>query len=314
MLLFLVNPTMKDLFRVLHRIKGKKEGLEVLFLDGGNDYASGGLVIRRSGYFSLLRAGKKTLKDLILEGAFREYSFSRVIRRAFFVPKLRGDMLYYAYLSRGWGEEVYVEGIEEFEAKARELKEREGFVDYWDVEEIKVSEPVIVLFRADQYRPVMLAPFFNLLRKDRKKTLILVLRHSSQELKSYFSLCGHSMEEVVFYQHDSFQNPDFSFQTRQEFLKNLPEKTLICEWDRKNLFEWAIKLSDMDIPFGVPGDYRGEKILLSTPYSVWGIWDVGFFGTSAKAHKLPYLKAFTHAKKIILALEDLLLWGAMQIN
>lgn len=101
MIYHLINASYRDLFRFLYQ--RRKRPLRVLFVDGGKSYSSSSLSIRKTGYFSLLKGQNKTLKDLILAGYLSEYPFSRVIRQSFFVPKLKGDMLYYAYLSRGWG-------------------------------------------------------------------------------------------------------------------------------------------------------------------------------------------------------------------
>lgn len=67
-----------------------------------------------------------------------------------------------------------------------------------------------------------------------------------------------------------------------------------------------------NIPFGVPYQYRGEKVYLSTPYHVWGTWDIGFFGASVKSKRSFYTKVFRHANKGFLASEDILLWGYLK--
>lgn len=77
----------KELFRLLFKLKGKEEELSVLWLEGGKSFEYKGLKIRKP----------------------------------IFVPKPRGDLYYWAYLSKGFGRQVYVEGYEEFEEKVNSV-------------------------------------------------------------------------------------------------------------------------------------------------------------------------------------------------
>lgn len=312
MIILAVNPDYRELFRLLYRIKGKREVLSVLFLDGGGSYQGNGLRIRRANYFGLLREGRKTLRDLILEGKLKEYAFSRVIRQAFFVPKLWGDILYYAYLMRGWGQSVEVEGIEEFEERVRKLKKTEKFVDYWDVEEVQIAEEVVVLFDGDRYMPSQLSALFTHMSASKRKTLILASHLEDSPVFRYFSFAGHRMEKIVFRPSQSWQNLKYAYwiDRREELLSVAQDrKLLICEWDMQNLLKWAVFLSMRGIPFGVKGDYRGEKIVLSTVAGVWGHYEVGFFGLSPKANPSLYLRAFHRVREKYFSVEDALILG-----
>lgn len=317
LILLAVNPEYRELFRLLYRIKGKRESLRVLFLDGGSSFVGNGLVVRKESYFRLLRGDRKTLKDLILEGKLSEYPFSKVIKQAFFVPKLKGDILYYAYLARGWGQEVWVEGIEEFEEKVRRLKKAEKFLDYWDVEEVSIPEEVVVLFDAERYIPSQLSALFNHLTGNRRKTLIIVSHLEDSPLLTYFSFAGHRTEKVVFRPTESWKNLKNAFWIdKREDVLSLAEKgkLLICEWDTLSLLQWAVRLELLGIPFGVKGDYRGENIVLSTVAGVWGHYYAGFFGLSVRANPSAYLRAFQRVKEKYFSVEDLLILGAVYRN
>lgn len=206
-----------------------------------------------------------------------------------------------------------MEGIEEFEEKVRALKRRERFVDYWEVEELDIVEDLVVMFKSEFYSLRMLSSLFNSMLKNRKKELVFMLSQSMPELRKYFSYTGHNTEELVF-REIQFISPEYELMSRSEFLEELQKvegKVLICEWDRNSLLQWAVNLSLKNIPFGVPYQYGGEKVYLSTPYHVWGDWDVGFFGASIKAKSVVYSRAFTHVRKVFLASEDLL-WGYLK--
>lgn len=316
MILFLVNPTYKEVFRVLHKIKGKREEVDILFVDGGSEYKGNGLNIRKSSYFKLLRGDRKTLKDLILDGYFKEYPFSKVIKQAFFVPKLRGDMLYYAYLSRGWGEDAYIEGIEEFTAKARKLKKEVGFLDYWEVEELKISESIVVFWDIEKYSKKQLFAMFNTIALNPRKTFIFITHTEKSEFIEYFSKAQKKLEVVVFREGlswDKFLGE--LVDSRWEFLEFClkgNKKTLICEWDTKSLFQWAVELIKRDVPFGVRGDYKGENIVLSTVKGVWSHYEIGFFGISKRADPMAYLRAFQRVQQRYFSLEDLFLLGYLK--
>ncbi len=305
----------KELFRLLFKLKGKEEELSVLWLEGGKSFEYKGLKVRKVSYFSLLLEGRKTLKDLILEGYLSEYPFSRVIRKSIFVPKLRGDLYYWAYLSKGFGRQVYVEGYEEFEEKVKKLKRETGFIDPWEVEEIKVGEEVIVFPYADSYPLSSLAPLFNLLLRHRSKVLVLTDLIEKKPLEEYFSFTRH---RIVSEEEKSLDLTCFSFElvkTRYDFLdmlETLEKPVVICEGSVFTLIDWALRLMERGISFGVQGDYKGEDIYLSLPSGVFRAFKTGFIGASVRAGAGQFLRAVSKIERPFLSSEDLLLWGYFQ--
>lgn len=307
--------TKKELFRLVFRLKGRDEELSVLWLEGGKSFEYKGLKVRKIPYFSLLLEGRRTLRDLILGGAFPEYPFSRVVRRSVFVPKLKGDFYYYAYISKGFGREVYLEGYEEFEKKVRELKRKTGFTDPWEIEEVKVEEKLIVFPYADTYPLSSLAPLFNLLLKHRSKTLLLTDCLEKKALEEYFSFTRHKVLSEESAEPVNLLSFPVEFISRHKFLENIEEfekPVVICEGDVFSLIEWALRLIERGISFGVQGDYQGEGIYLTLPFGIFRTFKTGFVGASVKTSSQAILRALSKIEKPFLAEEDLLLWGYLQ--
>lgn len=317
MIFFLVGAGRKEVFRILFRF-AREEELNILWLGsrrGEEIYKN--LHFRYERYFSLLKANRKTLRDLILEGRLREYEFSRVVSRDLFVPKKRGDLLYWAYLSEQMGEKVELEGYQEFKAKVLELKRKEGFIDWVDVEEVELQERVVVFQDLDEYSVKVLRALWRHAERFRKKVFIFLMKTERPELIKYFSYAQRNVEIISHHSLQSIVDFPLSLMTRKDLMErvlNSQERWTIYEWDRRRLFEWVKELAGRGMLVGVPGDYEGERIFLSLPTKPVRT-QRAFFGACAfPSAQTYYIRAMAKAQEIFLAEEDLPYWGLLAIS
>lgn len=309
MIFFLVGATKKRVFNLLFRL-AKGKDLTILWLTGRKGtYSYKNLHFRYESYFSLLKGERKTLRDCILEGKLSEYEFSRAISRDLFIPKKHGDLLYWAYIS---GEEPSVEGYEEFKRKVLELKQKEKFIDWIDIEDFSFEEDALVFEDMDEYHIRVLRALFKCAERHRKKLFVLLLKTQRQDLVKYFSYAQRNVEVLTFQSPQSIIDFPYELISTRDLLERITEREerwTIYAWSRKDLFVWAKELLKRKVPVGVYGDYKGERVFLSLPTKAVRT-QRAFFCACPFPESLPYyIKAMSKAKEVFLAKEDLPYWG-----
>lgn len=313
MIYFLIAPSRKQLFKLLFRI-AKGKDLTILWLSYKKDASSfKNLHFRYESYLSLLKGDKKTLRDLLLEGRLSEYEFSRVIHKDLFVPKKHGDLLYWAYMSELFGEKQSVEGYEEFKRKVLELKQKEKFIDWTQIEDFSFEEDALVFEDMDDYHIKLLRPLWKCAERHRRKFFLFILKTPRQDLIKYFSYAQRNVEVLTFNSPPrSIVDIPYELISKQELLERIVEKEerwTIYEWSRKDLFVWARELLKRNVPVGVYGDYKGERVFLSLPTKAIRTQKAFFSACGFPESHVYYIRAMLKAKEVFLAKEDLLYWG-----